>query len=452
MEQLILPLIQGPNDFINPNPQVRLHPLRWFILFVFSFSSFNQYMIWITFSPISDLTQQYYGISDTEVQFFLIWGGIMFILFAIPMLLFSRLGLRTLILVTVSLQLICCLLRCIPCLFESQFVRSHGAKNDFGIAFVHIGQILNAICGPLVMASPSQVSQTWFGENERTLATAIGTLANNLGAAIGFLLGPFLVQEGHPDSIPNLLYAHSVFAAIPFVLAIIYFPSHPPNPPSIAALKSIESNNPNISAKKLLKSVVLDMKKCLQNKDLLLTLPGGVYAGVFNGWSGVISSIIKPLNYTNNDAGWLGFGATIGAILGGLLAGYIADKYFQKRFKNLLVIFLVFGSLFFMWFALSIPSPFWSEELLPQSFLTLLIAVTGAGFFLGCTNPLFIEFGVELTYPIPETASTVLITLCNNIGTMSFLFIPPEKNQVMTATMFIIVVITTIINMVAVIT
>eukprot|EP00298_Acanthocystis_sp_HF-20_P016323 c21450_g6_i6.p1 GENE.c21450_g6_i6~~c21450_g6_i6.p1 ORF type:complete len:464 (+),score=165.85 c21450_g6_i6:66-1457(+) len=436
-------LIIDENDLYTP----RTYMSRWLILFIFSFSSFNQSLFWITFSPISDMSEKYFQISSAEVEFFLNYGGIIFVPFAIPLLWLTKHGLRKTVLVSVTLQLIACVIRCIPCFWPERFVKSHGGNG--GIILIHLGQIVNAICGPMVMATPSMVSQTWFGDGERTTSTAVGSLANNFGSAAGFLMAPFLVRT--PDLIPKLLYIHTILALIPFIMAFIYFPDRPPTPPSISAIKS--QANEEIGDNRNKFDFLIDLKKGVFHRDLIIiSLAGGFINGVFNGWSGIISDIVNPYGYSDTDAGWFGFASTIGTIVGGMLSGYVADKYFQKRFKNLLVIFLVFGSLFFMWFALSIPSPFWSEELLPQSFLTLLIAVTGAGFFLGCTNPLFIEFGVELTYPIPETASTVLITLCNNIGTMSFLFIPPEKNQVMTATMFIIVVITTIINMVAVIT
>eukprot|EP00298_Acanthocystis_sp_HF-20_P016318 c21450_g6_i1.p1 GENE.c21450_g6_i1~~c21450_g6_i1.p1 ORF type:complete len:461 (+),score=159.76 c21450_g6_i1:66-1448(+) len=433
-------LIIDENDLYTP----RTYMSRWLILFIFSFSSFNQSLFWITFSPISDMSEKYFQISSAEVEFFLNYGGIIFVPFAIPLLWLTKHGLRKTVLVSVTLQLIACVIRCIPCFWPERFVKSHGGNG--GIILIHLGQIVNAICGPMVMATPSMVSQTWFGDGERTISTSIGCLAANLGSAVGFLMGPNLVNT--PDQMGRIIYLHALLSFVPFILTIVYFPNSPKYPPSVSYLRVLEDKQ-SAGPSAFLK----DLKTGIMNKELLLVaLFGGFFCGVYNGWSGIISDIVNPYGYSDTDAGWFGFASTIGTIVGGMLSGYVADKYFQKRFKNLLVIFLVFGSLFFMWFALSIPSPFWSEELLPQSFLTLLIAVTGAGFFLGCTNPLFIEFGVELTYPIPETASTVLITLCNNIGTMSFLFIPPEKNQVMTATMFIIVVITTIINMVAVIT
>ena len=54
---------------------------------------------------------------------------------------------------------------------------SRGGSRDAGLAFIHIAQILNAACGPLVMATPTKLSQAWFGESERATATAAAVLA-----------------------------------------------------------------------------------------------------------------------------------------------------------------------------------------------------------------------------------------------------------------------------------
>jgi len=42
---------------------------------------------------------------------------------------------------------------------------------------------LNAAAGPVVMNLPPAISATWFGVNERTFATAVGSIANYLGGA-----------------------------------------------------------------------------------------------------------------------------------------------------------------------------------------------------------------------------------------------------------------------------
>ena len=49
----------------------------------------------------------------------------------------------------------------------------------------------------------------WFPQAERTRATAVCCLSNNLGCAAGFLTGPLLVHAA--GDVPYLLYAHAYY-------------------------------------------------------------------------------------------------------------------------------------------------------------------------------------------------------------------------------------------------
>jgi len=47
------------------------------------------------------------------------------------------------------------------------------------LCLLHLGQILNACAYPLFMASPSQLSATWFSHGHRNTVTALGTALFN---------------------------------------------------------------------------------------------------------------------------------------------------------------------------------------------------------------------------------------------------------------------------------
>ena len=57
----------------------------------------------------------------------------------------------------------------------------------------HLCAILNGVAGVVVFSAPSAVSSAWFPPAERTTATAVGILFNNLGNALSFLAGPAVV-------------------------------------------------------------------------------------------------------------------------------------------------------------------------------------------------------------------------------------------------------------------
>ena len=43
-------------------PRYKLYARRWYLLFVFCLLSFCQCVIWITYSPIAHITEQYYDV------------------------------------------------------------------------------------------------------------------------------------------------------------------------------------------------------------------------------------------------------------------------------------------------------------------------------------------------------------------------------------------------------
>lgn len=59
----------------------------------------------------------------------------------------------------------------------------------------HICAILNGMAGIVIFSAPSAVSSAWFPPGERTTATGIAIVFNNLGNAVSFLLAPAIVPD-----------------------------------------------------------------------------------------------------------------------------------------------------------------------------------------------------------------------------------------------------------------
>jgi hypothetical protein len=57
------------------------------------------------------------------------------------------------------------------------------------------GQILIGFAQPFVLTAPTRYSDAWFTDRGRTSATALATLANPFGGALGQLIGPMLATE-----------------------------------------------------------------------------------------------------------------------------------------------------------------------------------------------------------------------------------------------------------------
>ena len=67
-------------------------------------------------------------------------------------------------------------------------IRSLTTQAPYAEILAHTGQIINAAAGPLVMATPSKLSEQWFPPHQRNIATAIGVMSNFVGSGVGFLV------------------------------------------------------------------------------------------------------------------------------------------------------------------------------------------------------------------------------------------------------------------------
>jgi hypothetical protein len=286
---------------INGNDSFRVYPQRFWVLFIFVFLAFNQCMFWLTFSPIAGSTKTFYHVTEATVDLLLNWGPIIFLptLPLIYLLLNSYHGLRKCVLIFAIVPVIATCLRLIPSVVISS---TNPNFHDITVPFLHVGQILIAITGPIAMALVSQLSCIWFAPDERTRATTAAILGTNLGGAAGFLVPPFLVSE--PWHVPRLLYMHTGQALLACVLTLAYFPAEPPSPPSVAA----DMLNANRLIKErpveILKRVLWDILHCCRNIScVLLIASGALFGGTFAAWGGLFATILTPLGYSEVEAG-----------------------------------------------------------------------------------------------------------------------------------------------------
>jgi len=284
----------------------------------------------------------------------------------------------------------------------------------YSIWCIHIAQILNAAVGPFVMASPSKLSSNWFPVKERTTATAVATLSNSLGGAVGFLIGPYIVKW---YNIQVLLVVEGIHAVIIMIATLCYFPDRPPTPPSASA-GSVENVHFGRELLALMKNRYF----------MLLVLIGGWQAGAFNAWSGMFAIILTPEGYSETLAGWLGFLTIVSGVGGGLLVGILGDSIFKRKFKLMLVTLFFLCSLTLVWFTISLPSLISRHPLIRNNEGTIITSITLAGLFLGSTNPLFYELSAEMTYPVTEGSSAGILTLVNNLACVIVLGIGPFIN------------------------
>ena len=69
-----------------------------------------------------------------------------------------------------------------------------------------------ALIQPIALSAPPALASKWFGDKERTIATAIGALATLLGLASGIAFSTFIVKD--PSKLKLLFLIHLCLAFV----------------------------------------------------------------------------------------------------------------------------------------------------------------------------------------------------------------------------------------------
>lgn len=270
---------------------------------------------------------------------------------------------------------------------------------NFGV--VMFGQVLTGLAQSFALAAPTRYSDLWFTTRGRVAATAVMSLANPLGGAIGQLVVPELVADGESEQVSRMVLYVAIIVSLDTPLhppdranrgqssvasiPAFFIPAAPPTP----AAPSSEHVRPAILPSLL--TVARSPELCI----VMVTF--WAYVGLFNNISTLLSQIMKPYGFSEDEAG-IG-GAVL--ILVGLLASAIVSPILDRTKSFILAIKVLIPInglvyLIFVWMPATkeIPGPY------------VILALIGAtGFSL---VPCALELLTELSYPVsPEVTSTV---------------------------------------------
>jgi len=377
-------------------PHYRTYVRRWYILFLFSLLSASQCTLWISYSAVSKTTQELYHTTAAQVNFLAATGPLAFIpLCSLTSWIITEYGLRATCIIGAALCAAGAVLRCFA------------TSNSFWMVIA--AQFLNAAAGPVVMNGPPALSAAWFGVNERTLATSVGTVANSVGSAAGFFIG-LLINSTH-DLVLSLYY-EAAFAVGLLLVFVIYFPSYPPTPPSTTASVT-RGENKDLWASWL--QLMRESAQVLKSLDgVLILIIMGVSAGFTSGWSAMLVNILGD-HYSQTKIQWLGIFNILGTVVGGVAVGKLHDKY--RHFKPIIVILFILSTGVFTAFT------FATNSTIVVPFIVIVILVIAVGVTLSGTWPVSFEALIEVTYPVKEEVSAGLLSLANNIGCLAILIL-----------------------------
>lgn len=138
---------------------------------------------WLTYAPVASSAAEYYNVRESAINWLSTAFFLSFVLVFPLTILALHHGPRLSITVAAVLLLV------------GNWVRYAGAtsKDASGGSYAHAmaGEILIGFSQPFVLAAPTRYSDLWFTNRGRVCATAVMSLANPLGAALGQLINPF---------------------------------------------------------------------------------------------------------------------------------------------------------------------------------------------------------------------------------------------------------------------
>ncbi|EEH40724.2 hypothetical protein PAAG_02700 [Paracoccidioides lutzii Pb01] len=327
---------------------------------------------WLTFSAVSKTASEYFRVSEGTIN----WMSIAFqfafcVSTPVVILTLNKGGPKQSFTAAAILLLLGNWIR---------YAGTRAGNGIFGIAM--LGQILIGLAQPFCLSAPTRYSDRWFTGSGRTSATAIATLANPFGGALGQLISPLLATTS--SEIPNMVLYVSIISTVTCIPSF-FIPSAPPTPPTPSAtIKRIPLTK---SPMKLLRSL----------EFWLIFIPFIVYVGLFNSISSLLNQILQPHGFSETEAGITGALLIVVGLIAAAITSPITDRY-----KNYLLLTKILIPIIAICYIGFVFAPRASSVAGPN----VVGALLGASSF--AVLPVILEYLVEITYPMsPEVSSSI---------------------------------------------
>ena len=409
-------------------------PRRWVVLLAFSLSNALNAFLWIQFAPIALLVSSRFGVSLPAVD----WLSLSFMALYVPGALVTifvteRFGMRALLLGAAAANALAALVR-----YVGAFAPAAGGAS-FGV--VMLGQCVAALAQPAFINAPSRLAGDWFPERDRAMATTIAAMSNVIGNALGSALPPaYTSAPGEVDA--GLLYALVASAIALAANALAITADAPAEPVSAAAARrrlargALQGEALSVSGssggggggggggvagetsavRAAFRAVRADFAALFANRNFWPLFVGfGLGLGIFNALLTLLSQLILPCGYGDDDAGSAGAALLVAGLVGAGVAGALLDR--TQAFVPLLqggIVLEVAAIIFLL------------SSLRPNAEAALIASFGLVGAFLLPLLPLALENAAETTYPCSEdNSASLMLGLGNVVGLVAVFALEP---------------------------
>ena len=140
---------------------------------------------WLTYAPVAGKASEYYNVDESTINWISTACLLAFVsVFPLTIWVLHRSVRLSFIVAAVLIPI-------------GNWIRYAGSTSRSGGSIAHAmaGEIVIGFAQPFVLAAPTRYSDLWFTAKGRVTATAVMSLANPLGAALGQLINPLWVSE-----------------------------------------------------------------------------------------------------------------------------------------------------------------------------------------------------------------------------------------------------------------
>ncbi|KAI9814610.1 MAG: Major facilitator super domain-containing protein 7 [Pycnora praestabilis] len=350
----------------------KVYKRRWFGLVQLVLLNTIESWDWLSFSAVSTTSAEFFNVSESAINWLSTAYLFVFCVATPPTIwVLNKSGPKQAIIISSIF------------LLAGNWIRYAGTRatsSQFGI--VMFGQILIGIAQPFVLSTPTRYSDLWFTDRGRIAATAVASLANPFGGALGQLISPFWATS--PNDIPHMVLYISIISTL-VTIPSFFIPHSPPTPPCASAA------DPKIPLHHALATLTHTPS------FWLILLPFSIYVGFFNAFSSLLNQILEPYAYTETQAGICGALLIVIGLLTSAITSPLTDKYksFLLCIKSLTPL-IGLCYLAFIWApqAPSIVAAYVIASLLGACSFSLV--------------PIALEWLVEVTHPVsPELGSSI---------------------------------------------
>ncbi|ROT36290.1 major facilitator superfamily domain-containing protein [Sodiomyces alkalinus F11] len=354
--------------------QYRTYRRRWFGLVQLTLLNIIVSWGWLTFAPVASNAASFYNIHETSINWLSTAFLFSFVVASPVVLHVLHRGPKPAIITSAGLILVGNWIR---------YAGSYSSSPSGGhFAAVMVGQILIGLAQPFVLAAPTRYSDLWFTDRGRVAATALASLANPFGAALGQLIVPFWVER--PSQMSRGVLYVSIISTV-LSLPAFFIPAAPPTP---VAPSSTTAKIPLLPS----------LRQASRSLEVyLILIPFAVYVGLFNSCSSLLNQMLTPYGLDDEQAGLGGAVLILAGLVAAALTAPLLDR--TKAFVAAIraaVPLIALCYLVFLWMPQTrdVPGPY------------AVLAFLGAASF--SLVPVALEFLVELSHPVgPEVTSVV---------------------------------------------